>query len=152
MCWYAVFVWLSSIICCKLLQKTMEAGEKILKAQETRVQLFHELKDAIQAFQNQKIGLEQMGIITQLVTEGFNEASRDIRDAQQQTNQEIKNLVDELQSLEKQRLMDTVKLYQIQQLENQERDYSSERESLRQSLDNLSRKIDETIQSIKDEL
>ncbi|WBW75180.1 REX1BD-like protein, implicated in DNA repair [Schizosaccharomyces osmophilus] len=129
-----------------------ETVQKIFKAQDTRTQLYKEFEEALKANHEKTIGLEQMGIVVQLVTEGLNEVSLDIRKLQASlSSPQLQSYVDQLQGLEQSKLQKTIKIEQLS-LPSNIKDHSSETEQLKEEINALILKINDTIQSIKDEL
>ncbi|EPX73895.1 uncharacterized protein SOCG_03114 [Schizosaccharomyces octosporus yFS286] len=129
-----------------------ETVQKILKAQDTRTQLYKEFEEALKANHEKTIGLEQMGIVVQLVTEGLNEVSLDIRKFQADLgSSRLQSYVDQLQELEHSKLRKTIKIEQLSLPSNIE-DNHSEIEQLKEEIHATIMKINDTIQSIKDEL
>nr|NP_594342.3 uncharacterized protein SPAC4H3.06 [Schizosaccharomyces pombe]Q10214.1 RecName: Full=Uncharacterized protein C4H3.06 [Schizosaccharomyces pombe 972h-]CAA93345.3 sequence orphan [Schizosaccharomyces pombe] len=129
-----------------------ETVNKILRAQETRAQLYKELEDALNANQEKKIGLEQMGIIVQLVTEGLNEVSSDIRNYQASLTKELKLLVDSLQEKERSKLQATVKLEQLKVVSTNSPVENTQISELEARLSSLSKEINDILQNMKDEI
>ncbi|EPY51548.1 hypothetical protein SPOG_02719 [Schizosaccharomyces cryophilus OY26] len=129
-----------------------ETMQKILKAQDTRTQLYKEFEESLKANHEKTIGLEQMGIVVQLVTEGLNEVSLDIRKLQANlSSPQLQGYVDQLQGLERSKLQKTIKIEQLS-LSSETRDHDSEIEQLKAEINAIISKINDTIQCIKDEL
>ncbi|CEP18919.1 hypothetical protein [Parasitella parasitica] len=84
-----------------------EQLQKVLKAQDTRMKLYREFDIAFKDYLNGKCPEEQYSSVCKIVTEGFQEVSKEIQDVEKEVNKSdtvIGGMIRQLQNVEKERL------------------------------------------------
>ncbi|KAI8977199.1 DNA repair REX1-B-domain-containing protein [Mycotypha africana] len=131
-----------------------EQLSKLMKAQNTRMELYKEFDIAFKDYMSGKCPADQYHSICKIVTEGFQDVSSEVQSIEKDMSDEvISGMIRALQTAEKDRLEKTAKL-QILMIEAKEsdKDYDETIKEQKEKLNEATDKVLEIFDELREEL
>ncbi|RCI02199.1 hypothetical protein CU098_012130 [Rhizopus stolonifer] len=128
--------------------------QKILKAQDTRMELYKEFDIAFKDYLEGKCPAEQYHSICKIVTEGFQDVSNEIQGIERDISDTvIANTIRTLQRIEKDKLEKTAKIQILTiQAKESDKDFDATIQEYKESLKEINEKMYEVWDELREEM
>ncbi|KAG2204193.1 hypothetical protein INT46_006077 [Mucor plumbeus] len=130
--------------------------QKLLKAQNTRLELYGEFDIAFKDYLTGKCPAEQYHSVCKIVTEGFQDVSQEIQDVEKKVNEldkVIGGMIRQLQNIEKERLEKTAKLQILTiQAKESDKDFDETIKQQQESVKEVTDKMYEVWDELREEM
>ncbi|KAI9476003.1 MAG: DNA repair REX1-B-domain-containing protein [Benjaminiella poitrasii] len=128
--------------------------QKLLKAQNTRLELYKEFEIAFKDYMDGKCPADQYHSICKIVTEGFQDVSQEIQNVEKNISDKIiAGMIRTLQEAEKEKLEKTAKLQMLMiQAKESDKDYDETIKEYKESVKEITDKAYEVWDELREEM